>query len=71
MSETQRNYVVKLRSPSRDQVVDIVELSTPAPYADLISVNAAAQQYVDAKNTASAEPQDWYAVATCTDEPSV
>lgn len=71
MSETQRNYIVKLRSPSRDELVDVAELSTPTPYSDLITINAAAQPFVDAKNAASAEPKDWYPVATCTDEPSV
>ena len=71
MSDTQRNYTVKLRSPSREQVVDIAELSTPTPYADLLEVNQAAQQYVDAKNNTSDEPKDWYALANCTDEPSV
>jgi len=65
------NYTVKLRSPNRDQVVDITELSTPVEYADLVAVNAAAQPYVDAKNDSSDEPKDWYAFPHCTDEPNL
>lgn len=71
MSETQKNYIVKLRSPSRDELVDVAELSTPTPYADLITINAIAQPYADAKNNTSDEPKDWYPVATCTDEPNL
>jgi hypothetical protein len=65
------NYTVKLRSPSRDLLVDVTELSTPVDYADLVAVNAAAQEYVDAKNDASDEPKDWYAFPHCTDEPNL
>ena len=71
MSDTQKNYTVKLRSPSRDQLIDIVELSTPTPYNDLITINEVAQPYVDAHNAASDEPKDWYAYANCTDEPNL
>jgi hypothetical protein len=68
MSDTQKHYTVQLRSPSREQLVDIPELSTPTLYADLIEVNTAAQSYVDAKNASSDDPKDWYAYPNCTDE---
>jgi hypothetical protein len=71
MSETQKNYTVKLCSPSREEMIDVPELSIPTLYADLVAVNAAAQQYVDAKNESSEEPKDWYAYANCTDEPNL
>ena len=71
MSDTQKHYTVKLVSPSREETVDIPELSTPTLYPDLVAVNAAAQQYVDAKNLNSDEPKDWYAYANCTDEPNL
>ena len=63
-TEQHREYTVKLRSNSRDLTVDIPELSTPHSYYDLVEVNAAAEEYVLAKNQASDEPKDWYALPT-------
>ena len=61
-TEQHREYTVKLRSNSRDETVAIPELSTPHSYYDLLEVNAAAEPYVLAKNQASDEPKDWYAL---------
>ena len=61
-TEQHRMYTVKLRSNSRDETVAIPELSTAHSYYDLLEVNAAADEYVLAKNLASDEPKDWYAL---------
>ena len=67
-TEQHREYTVKLRSNSRDTTVDIPELSKAHSYYDLVEVNAAAEEYVRAKNLASDEPRDWYALPTSVDE---
>jgi hypothetical protein len=61
-------YTVTLRSNSRDETVVIPELSTLHSYYDLLEVNAAADPYVTAKNLASDEPKDWYAMPVSASE---